>query len=253
MKKTPIPIIVVLLLFSCTKELLHSIQEEQANDIITLLNEHGIKAEKILDVGQDGLLFKIVVPESDYGKSWNILRENGLPREKIRGLSDIYQKQGLISSSFEEQALLIQAIKGEVEKTLETIDNVIKARVIISLPTLSQNPFSETEVTTAASVLLKVKKGTTISKDAIKGILTGALSSLEKERITVEIVESSPNSSLRRNGMTSIGPFVVSESSARMFYFVIMGFLSTLSLGIGGFLYFLFRKKTNTLKESEEL
>ncbi|MCX7958635.1 MAG: hypothetical protein N3B13_06275 [Deltaproteobacteria bacterium] len=252
MKQKVLILTILLALFSCKKELLHSIQEEQANDIISLLLDYGIRAEKIADGRQDSASFNIMVEESDYSRSWNILRENGLPREKIKGLSDVYQKQGLISSSTEEKALLIQAIKGEVEKTLETIDNVIKARVIISLPGPSQNPFSDTKEPVGASVLLKVKKGSYVNRDTIKGILLGAVSSLDKERISVEIVESSVSPAGKSVRNTFIGPFMVSDSSAKMLYAILLTILSILSLLAILAVYFFFSRKVIVPKESEE-
>ncbi len=237
---------------SCSKELLHAVQEEQANDIIAVLSEYGIQAEKVADGRQESSSYNIVVQESDYKAAWNILKENGLPREKIRGLSDVYQKQGLISSSTEEKALLMQAIKGEVEKTLETIDNVIKARVIISVPGPSQNPFADSKEPTGAAVLLKIKKGSYINSETVKGILMGAVSSLSRERISVEIVESSGTVAAKPLRMTYIGPFLVPESSARNFYLIITGLLSILSLGVIIFVFFHFRKKPVITKEAEE-
>lgn len=242
----------LFLLFSCKKELLHSVQEEQANDIITLLSEYGINADKIPYGSQDSFMFKIVVDEDNYSRSWNILKENGLPREKIRGLSDVYQKQGLISSSTEERALLIQAIKGEVEKTLETIDNVIKARVIISISNTSQNPFTDSKEPISASVLLKIKKGSYVNKDSVREILMGAVSSLNKDRIAVEVVESSSPSVQKLVQIAYLGPFRVSESTARTIYTLTIGFLFITFLSLMIFTYYFYRKRATIRDKVEE-
>ncbi len=101
MRNKLITALLMIMLFSCKKELLHSVSEEQANDIITVLSDNGIRAEKVPDGRQESPTFNILIEEADYGRSWNILKENGLPREKIKGLSDVFQKQGLISSTTE--------------------------------------------------------------------------------------------------------------------------------------------------------
>lgn len=252
MKRLILIVFLLFLLSSCKKEILHSISEEQANDIITLLAEYGIDARKVANGKGDVGSFNIVVEESEYGKSWSILKENGLPREKAKGLSDVYQKQGLISSSTEEKALLVQAIKGEIEKTLETIDNVIRARVIISVPFPSQNPFGDSKDVPKASVLLKVKKNSYINKDTVKGILLGAVASLEKENINVEIIESIGNNLSHTQKMTYIGPFLVSESSAKIFYIFIISLLSALAIIIVIIFLFYYRKKVRYTEEAEE-
>ncbi len=250
-KNTIIIILIPLLVISCKKELLHSISEEQANDIITVLSDYGIIAEKISDSSQESNTFNIVVEEEDYGLSWNILKENGLPREKIKGLSDVYQKQGLISSSTEEKALLIQAVKGEIEKTLETMDNVIKARVIISVPQFSSNPFSETKELSGVSVLLKIKRGSYVSKDTVKGILLGAISSIDKDRISVEIVEAISNTTKKNVTLTNIGPFILSRSYAKIIYFALITILAALSVTIIFLLFLNFRKRNNISEISD--
>lgn len=253
MKRILLASVLIFLLTACKKELLHSIPEDQANDILALLTDYGIRADKLRDERQETPSFNIVVEESDYSRAWTILRENGLPREKIRGLSEVYQKQGLISSSMEEQALLIQAIKGEVEKTLETIDNVIKARVIISIPNQVHNPFDESKGQMSASVLLKVKKGSYINKEMVKGILTGALCSLDKERISVEVVESAGSSISKTSKLNSIGPFLMPESSAKLFYIVTIVILLLISIGLVVTLLYFYRKKVFVSREVEEL
>jgi type III secretion protein J len=246
-------ILLPLILFSCKAEILHSVPEEQANEIITVLSEYGIRAEKVSDGKGDKTSFNILVDESEYGKSWNILKENGLPREKIKGLSDIYQKQGFISSSIEERALLVQAIKGELEKTLETIDNVVRARVIISIPTSNQSPFAQGNEKIGASVLLKVKKNTYINKETVKGILLGAVPSLDKEKISVEIVETQKNIPTREISMTYIGPFLVSTNSAKIFYTFIIGVMLVLVLALGYSIFTILRQRQNVEKEVAEL
>ncbi|MGB9600566.1 MAG: hypothetical protein ACPL7I_08430 [Myxococcota bacterium] len=252
MKRNILFILLLLLITSCKKEILHSISEEQANDIISVLSEYGIDAKKVSDGKGEGTTFNIVVDENDYGRSWSILKENGLPREKTKGLSDVYQRQGLISSSTEEKALLVQAIKGEIERTLETIDSVIRARVIISVPFPSQNPFDESKDLPKASVLLKVKKNSYINKEMIKGILIGAVSSLEKDNINVEIVESYGNNISQSPAMTYIGPFLVLKSSARVFYTFIISTLSILAVVVVLIFLFYYRKRVQAPAEVEE-
>jgi len=246
-------ILLSIALFSCKTEILHSVSEEQANEIITVLSEYGVKAEKVGDGKGEKSAFNILVDEGEYGKSWNILKENGLPKEKIKGLSDIYQKQGLISSSIEERALLVQAIKGELEKTLETIDNVVRARVIISIPTSSQNPFAQSNENIGASVLLKVKKNTYLNKDTIKGILLGAVPSLDKEKISVEIVETQKSVAPKDIAMTYIGPFLVSANSAKIFYTFIIGVMLVLVLVLSFSVFTIYRQRQKVEEEVAEL
>ncbi len=246
-------ILIFIFVMGCRTEILHCISEEQANDIISVLQENGVVAEKKADNKGEKSNFNILIDESDYARAWKVLKENGLPREKVKGLSDIYQKQGIISSSTEEKALLIQAIKGEIEKTLETIDNVIRARVIITIPAGSQNPFSEIPASVGASVLLKVKKGTYINKEMIKGIIQGAVSSLERDRVNVEIVESQIAGGSNNISMTYIGPFLVSTTSAKYFY-ALMVFLLSLTMVSTGFLaYGFYRKRIMQTEDNEEV
>ncbi len=142
-------------------------------------------------------------------------------------------------------------MKGEIEKTLETMDNVLKARVILSVPQISPNPFSEPKELTGASVLLKIKKGTYVSKDTVKGILIGAVSSIDKEKISIEIVESSAQTTKSSGHLINIGPFLLSESSAKTFYAVLISILVIISVAVS-MLFFFFIRKKSFLPEAKE-
>ncbi|RYF74133.1 MAG: EscJ/YscJ/HrcJ family type III secretion inner membrane ring protein, partial [Comamonadaceae bacterium] len=120
-------------------DLMGSIPEDEANDVLSALLKADIPAEKI--AGKEGMV-GVRVDAAQVGRALEILRENGLPRERFAGMGQVFKKEGLISSPLEERARYIYALSQELSNTLSKIDGVLAARVHVVLP--ERGPAGET-------------------------------------------------------------------------------------------------------------
>lgn len=124
----------LLILTGCSTELHHGLSEKEANEILVVLHQHGLHAKKVKEPGKREQTWKVVVPSMQVTQAWQLLKEYKLPREKEKGFSEIFSNTNLIPTPTEEKALFLQALCGELSKTLESIEGVVNARVHVAMP-----------------------------------------------------------------------------------------------------------------------
>ena len=138
-------------------ELYHHLDEQEANEFIVKLAGAGITSEKAIEPAERGEpTWKIIVPKEKLDLAFHVLETFGLPKEKGHGVMAVYPGGGLIPGQFEEKAKYFLAVTGELEKTLESIDRVVEARVHVVVPEESVlKDEEEGIVRPTASVLLR--------------------------------------------------------------------------------------------------
>lgn len=124
----------LLFLAGCSgTELQHGLTEQQANEVLVALQQNNISATKVKEAGEIPT-WMISVSGSDAVKAWRIMQEHGLPRPLEKGMAETFGKDSLIPTQTEEKALYLQALCTELQKTIESIDGVVQARVHVVLP-----------------------------------------------------------------------------------------------------------------------
>src|SRR5215472_9545023 len=118
------------LLAACKVELYSNLTEQEANEILAALLSRGVDAEKVPGREQTST---VNVEKSQLAQAIDILKTEGLPREKLASMGEVFQKQGLVSSPLEERVRLIYALSQELSTTLGHIDGVVTARVHVVL------------------------------------------------------------------------------------------------------------------------
>jgi type III secretion protein J len=181
----------VLLLFlaGCSTEVVQSTGEGQANQILAVLGSRGIKASKSRAEGQKKDGWRVMVRSGDFSRAVEVLNEKGLPRPVPKGFAETFSKGSIIPTPVEERAMMIQAVTGELERTLESIDGVTLARVHVVLPGLYEGERGRTRLVPSAAVLLKVAPGASPDKAAIRRIVARSSEGLSDEAVTVEVFE----------------------------------------------------------------
>jgi type III secretion protein J len=132
--------------------------EKEANRVLVELEAHGIKqAQKVEKSEQRKVAFSITVPASELSAARSVLVQCDLPREPHGGFASIAESSSLIPTKNEERAKLIHALSGELERTFETYDRVVSARVHIVLP--EKDPLASRDATTkpTASAMVLIK------------------------------------------------------------------------------------------------
>jgi type III secretion protein J len=191
-------ILAALPLGACSQTIQHSLDERQANEIQSVLVERGLDAEKVIEAGKKPS-WSIEVPDDQATDATRILSELGLPRPRTEGISDVFGKGGLVPSPTEERALYLQAISGELARTLESVEGVVSARVHLVLPPAPRPGIAP--VAAKASAFLKVRPGRVEGVQKLKGelraLIAGAIENLAPESVTLVVAEVSTSVPVR--------------------------------------------------------
>jgi type III secretion protein J len=165
----------------CTEELQHGLTESDANQISVVLLENGIAARKHADEGggTETKTYKIIVPRQDYAHASRLLSENSLPRLDPGGFERITASVGMIPTAVQERAMMLQAIGGEVAKTLHKVPGVLEVQAIVNIPQNNDLTQPDKKPKPTASVLIKFRQSTDgkfpLSEEQVKRFVANAV------------------------------------------------------------------------------
>ena len=169
-------------------DLLASIAEAEANEVLAELQKAGISAHKI--PGKEGMV-GVSIEARQVGRSVDLLRAKGLPRERHAGMGEVFKKEGLISSPLEERARYIFALSQELASTIAQIDGVIVARVHVVLPERAA-PGETSGTQSTAAVFIKHQDGYNLDTvlPQVRRLVTNSIPGLSAERVSVVLVSA---------------------------------------------------------------
>lgn len=128
----------------------------------------------------------IMVPANDVASERLSLAQSGLPAQSTVGLS-LLDKEGITTSSMTQQADYLQALQGELEQTIDSIQGVQGSQVNVALP--ANQTFSlNNNNPTGASVLVSMSPGATLSGNEVSAIVhlvASSVPSLNMSDVTV--------------------------------------------------------------------
>lgn len=183
--------VAVIALAGCSANVLHGVDERAANEATAALERAGIGAEKVAEesAGAAGTTstFTVRVASGDSSRAIDLLHALGLPRERRRGLAETYGQPSLIPTPSEERARYLSATAGEIEKTLETLDGVLGARVHLVLE--DADPLAldaKPREPARAAVLLKTRPGApAIAERDVQRLVAGSVAGLDPAAVAV--------------------------------------------------------------------
>ena len=245
----------VLLLSGCKVQLYTGLTEREGNEMLAMLLDAGIESEKLMD--KDGNV-SLSVSNSDVSRSIRLLRSNGLPRDRFSSVSDIFPKDGLISSPVEERARYTYSMSQELSSTLSLIDGILTARVHVVLPPNGSAGPEET-YPSSASVFIKYTPDLELAGfiPKVKTLVANSIEGLSLDKITVSLFPTSriggevQGIPIELDSVLSID--VSPESSSRMLLiFGMMTFLMILSLAGSGVLFWLWWRARKSNSEADD-
>lgn len=183
----------LLLLSACAgEEILHGLDEAQANRVVVALAEAGIQGRAGREDGE-GAGFTVAVDSADAGRARRVLAERELPRQRPPGFAEVFSKGSLVPTPVEERALYHHALAGELARSLETLDGVVEARVHLALP--APDPLRpEAGRPPRAGVLVKVRPEARARLEAleagIRSLVAGAAEGLDPASVSVVLAEA---------------------------------------------------------------
>jgi len=205
-----IPCFLLFLSGCLTHELQTGLTESDAQEIVVLLNENGIDASPVKAAGEKKGTEKwsVVIHGGDQNlvRAWRVLEENGLPREKDKGLEEVFANSGMIPTATEEKARLLVGISGEISRTLKSVSGVVDARVHVVLPENSPLLDKSEKVPPTASVLLKYRApDTPLKEEDIKKLVARGVEGLQPENVAVVYKRVDPKRIQDRNLIPALG------------------------------------------------
>ena len=187
-----LPLLLASLLFpaGCSKQLESGLNEYDAQQIVVLLRENGINASLQLDptAKKDAATWIVSVQGRDdtLVRAWKLLEENGLPREKVKGLDSVFQDAGMIPTASQEKARLISGLDGEITRTLDSLSDVADARVQVVLPENTPLLDKSQQAQPTASVLLQYRSDAPpLNETEVKTLVARSVEGLTPDNVAV--------------------------------------------------------------------
>jgi type III secretion protein J len=191
----------------CSRQLEAGLSQDDAHQIVVRLRESGMNASAELDPSDKKAATWTVNVRGDSEtviKAWKLLHENGLPRERVGGLSDVFANAGMIPTESEEKARLLSGLEGELTRTLNSLAGVMDTRVHVVLP--DNNPLMDKSQQSppTASVLIQYHSDSPPLREAeVKSLIAKSIEGLTSENVVVVFkkVEIAP---IPREGVGSL-------------------------------------------------
>lgn len=195
----------IFLLVGCKdQELVTGLDQNQANEIIAVLQRNNIPAIKKAEPKQG---YRITVDSADFPVAVDLLHSRDLPSRPRVEIAQMFPADSLISSPLAEQARLNSAIEQRLEQSLLALSGVVSARLHVSYE-INQQGESDSNATPHISALVRYQGeevDETVLIGDIKRFLLNSFDNADYDKISVilsplEAVEHVPAQSLRQQG-----------------------------------------------------
>lgn len=157
-----------------------NLETKDAGDVVNALKEEGVPYDLI----EDKKGATILVPATQVHNLRLSLASAGLPRGN-KGF-ELFDDSKLGVTEFQNKINYLQALQGELTRTIEHLGSVEKARVHIVLP--EDSLYKKNEKPATASILLMLKPETKLTPPEVKGIVnlvSHSVQGLAPENITI--------------------------------------------------------------------
>jgi flagellar M-ring protein FliF len=123
---------------------------------------------------------------------------------------EIFDKQAFGTTSFVQKINKQRALEGELMKTIKHIRGIKRARVHLSLP--ESSPFVSEKKPPSGSVVLDMERGSSLTKDEVKGIQNLVSASVDGMRFKDVVIIDSKGTKLTEN----IGDSMAQDTANRL-------------------------------------
>lgn len=211
-------------------DLMASIAEADANEVIAALSSAGITATKV--AGKEGMV-GIQVPQQSAARAIDTLRQLGLPRENFVGMGQVFQKSGMISSPLEERARYLYALSQDLSSTLSRIDGVVFARVHLVLP--EKGTAIEKDSPSSAAVFIKHRADYDLDalQPQVRRMVVNSIPGLTSDRVSLVLIPSEVKAK-DNTTLSSVWGIAVPSDSAGKLSVVLWSMLALFLVTLGG-------------------
>ncbi|EAA9158796.1 SPI-2 type III secretion system apparatus lipoprotein SsaJ [Salmonella enterica subsp. enterica] len=172
--------VLTFFLTACDVDLYRSLPEDEANQMLALLMQHHIDAEKKQE--EDGVTLR--VEQSQFINAVELLRLNGYPHRQFTTADKMFPANQLVVSPQEEQQKINFLKEQRIEGMLSQMEGVINAKVTIALPT-----YDEGSNASPSSVSVFIKYSPQVNMEAfrvkIKDLIEMSIPGLQYSKISI--------------------------------------------------------------------
>lgn len=130
MKASALLILLCVALLGCRQpSLLEGLDQQQANEVLAVLQRNNIAATKV-DSGKAGYAVKI--NQVDFSAAVDLLNLYSLPSRPRLQVADMFPADALVASPRAEKARLYSALEQRLEQSVGVLEGVVSARVHVS-------------------------------------------------------------------------------------------------------------------------
>ena len=214
----------VLALSGCARrEVASGLGEQDAQEIVVVLKENGLDAAIVRSDGADrnaAPSWTVTVRGGAQNTvlAWRALHENGLPRQKVKGLEEVFSSTGMIPTASEEKARMLMALSGELSRTLKSVQGVADARVQVVLPDSSPLLDRSQWSPPTSSVLIKYRGSQVpLTLDEVRSLVARGIEGLQADNVAVVFKRTEPFRTAPKNVTWYLSDqFVVAAALALM-------------------------------------
>jgi type III secretion protein J len=178
----------LLILAACRSQIQHGLDERDANEIVSVLAGRGFDARKEPEKGKKPT-WAIDVDDDRAAEALRVLTELKLPRPARTTTRDVAAQSGLIETPGTERLRQMEALEGDIEQTLETMDGVVSAGVEIVVPAPARP--GQVPSPSKASALLRVHPESleriTQQRTQLKELIAGSVEGLKPDDVALVV------------------------------------------------------------------
>jgi type III secretion protein J len=188
-----------------SRDLQSGLTEQDAQEIVVVLKENGLESYPVRETGGDrdaapAWTVRVKGGGRNLLAAWKVMQENGLPRQKVKGLEEVFATKGMIPTASEEKARMLLALSGELTRTIKSVTGVVDARVQVVLPENSPLLDKSQWSPPTASVLVKHRgSAPPLTEDEVRSLVARGVEGLQPENVAVIYKRISATSSRNRD------------------------------------------------------
>jgi type III secretion protein J len=209
----PLLLVASAALMACAVPVAGGLDDSEANRVFVALDRASVDAVKEQDPTSDGK-WRVTVARDDLPRALSVMREEDLPRRDPPGVIEAVGKGSLVPSEAAEHAELVAAQAGELERSLDGIDGVLRARVHLNVP--APSPLRDAPAARGSAGVLIEHRGATppVSAESVQRLVAGGVAGLVPADVVVVMVARPAPAGLDAvDGLAHVGPIAVTRAS----------------------------------------
>ncbi|MCU1761461.1 EscJ/YscJ/HrcJ family type III secretion inner membrane ring protein [Pseudomonas sp. 14P_8.1_Bac3] len=191
MKTRALLVFLCMALLGCRQpSLLEGLDQQQANEVLSVLQRNNIAATKV-DAGKAGYAVKI--NQVDFSAAVDLLNLYSLPSRPRLQVAEMFPSDSLVASPRAEKARLYSALEQRLEQSLGVLEGVVSARVHVSYDLdAGEGGRKAAPIHLAAVAIHERDVEPQLLISDIKRFLKNSFAAVEYENISVVLSQRSP-------------------------------------------------------------